>query len=271
MVVSLEVNEPSMMEDEQDLVCYSLRISNRTDQENEYILFFKKWFKEKLGLTIKYSSAGIHNDTKVPHFHYHILCNEPAGFNTHVSHSGTQGFRNFRKLKSNTEEIELPKGNLMKVSRKPKQDLKRPLLYPLKCGIPLPIGCYNLDVKKFMVEAQQLLEESVTRNHKQKVKELKDKCLEYLDSQRDYIESRIETREVPDYVMDTQVGYKTIIHTRIEAYSLAIELSREFYIKEDPDCSPNTAGCVAMRWLNSRGILSNRDYIRMYSPISRLM
>lgn len=275
MPLSLNVSEPEptadLTEHGDNFTCYSLRISNQSDKENEYILFFQKWLKEKLIVNIVKSSAGIHNDTKVPHFHYHAIVNEPDGFMVHPSKSGTQGFRNYFKLKEHKDNIFMPLGNDLKVSRKVNQCMEKCLKYPLKCGIPIPIGCSDIHVPTLVKLAQKQFETAPTRVFKKKKSDLKTKCLEYLDSRIEDIKEKIERDEVPEYCNDIQIGYKTVITNRLEAYQEAITLARHFYIKEDPESSPNTAGCLAMKWLNGRGILSDRDYIRMYSPISRLM
>lgn len=275
MPIQLNIHESqpttSLTENAAIYTVYSLRISNQSEQENQYIILFEKWLKEKLSCYIVKATAGIHNDSKTPHFHYHVIVNEPEGLKISASISGTQGFRNFSKLKQHKDDIVLPKGNDLKVCRKTDQDINCALKYPLKCGLPLPVGCYNVDLSTLTKEAQETFKNAPTRVYKKKKSDLKTKCLEYLDSQIDFIKSQIETREVPDYIMDTQCGYKTVVCSRLEAYSEAIKLARQFYIKEDPEASPNTAGCVAMKWLNGRGIISDRDYIRMYSPISRLM
>lgn len=275
MPIQLNIHElqptASLTEDAAIYTCYSLRISNQSEEENQYIILFEKWLKEKLCCTIVKASAGVHNDAKTPHFHYHVIVNEPEGLKISASTSGTQAFRNFSLLKANKDTITLPKGNDLKVARKTEQLILPALKYPLKCGLPLPIGCFNIDVVALTKEAEQTFKDAPTRVYKKKKSDLRSKCLEYLDSETENIKSLIETEEVPEYINDIQCGYKTRICNRLPAYSHAIKLARKFYIDEDPEASPNTAGCVAMKWLNGRGIICDRDYIKMYSPIARLM
>jgi hypothetical protein len=136
---------------------------------------FEKWLKEKLSCYIVKATAGIHNDSKTPHFHYHVIVNEPEGLKISASISGTQGFRNFSKLKQHKDDIVLPKGNDLKVCRKTDQDINCALKYPLKCGLPLPVGCYNVDLPTLTKEAQETFKNAPTRVYKKKKIRFKNK------------------------------------------------------------------------------------------------
>lgn len=245
--------------------CYSFRITDDPKFTDQFIINIKKYLK-KYSIDILYSTAGIHKAVDRPHFHYHLIVNEPEGFKRPINNAN-QHFRNFLKLKENTEmRIPPTKGQCLKFEIRDNQDHKKCLMYPLKEGLPIFSGCVmqSLDLESLINNATALYQASSENPKKKRATELADlskKCMKHLDEYQDYIAS---CKEEDKYCQNVRVN-----NPYIKVYEEAILMSRKFY-KDEGYYTPNTPSTTAMKWLNKTGLLRSQDFIQLYSPLSRL-
>jgi hypothetical protein len=244
---------------------YSFRITDDQTYTEQFINNIKKYLK-RYQIDILYSTAGIHKLGGRPHFHYHLVCNEPEGYKRPKNDKLNQHFRNFLKLKENSEmRIPPSKGQCLKYEIRDDQDLRKSLMYPLKEELPIQVGCFlqSIDLEELVNNASLLFSASSEVKKKKRATELAElskKCMKHLDEYYDYIKSCAQLDEY---------NANKIINPYFKVYEEAILMARKFYIEEGY-FTPNTPSTCAMKWLNKVGLLTNRDFITLYSPLGRL-
>lgn len=245
--------------------CYSFRITDDPIFTDQFIDNIKKYLK-KYSIDILYSTAGIHKSAGRPHFHYHLIVNEPEGFKRPINNCN-QHFRNFLKLKEN-KDMRIPptKGQCLKYEIRDNQDREKVLMYPLKEGLPIHSGCFmqSLDLQELINKATSLYAASSENPKKKRATELAElskKCMKHLDEYKEMIASCAAARQ---YVQGVQVN-----NPNIQVYEKAVLMARQFY-KDEGYYTPNTPSTTAMKWLNKTGLLCDRDFITLYSPLNRL-
>jgi len=196
------------------------------------------------GWTIHYSSAGIHIDSKVPHFHYHLLVTA----RTAVKHYRTGEIYSLNKyLKSLGEPV--LNGHSIKLDNLKTEQLEneepdhmealnRFLRYPLKEDTPITAYCYNIDVKTLTITAVAQYQHIKEQKKKDEIKKVEDalrwnKICQHLDQQ-----------EIP----------KNDVYTTYRSYlSVLIDYTRQ----ENPPVTTKILQTKTLQYLKYKQILSN--------------
>lgn len=182
------------------------------------------------------SSAGIHRESKNPHFHTHLVCDSAAALKLY--HKESYPFnkyleKNNLKIESYSIKMEPPK--VEEGDTDIESAVLRFLRYPLKEGNPIHSHCINIDIQPLMLEAQAHWKLSKEQFHKDEVKREQDKLrwnqiVKHLDEKKpltyvDVFATLIEyTREDNPPVTTKVLNTKTINYMKLRKLLTNLQL-----------------------------------------------